>query len=407
MMKKPGVINQLESDLLKSLRDNHYSAATLRIYSHYIAKVKTYLATLDLDYDPEIGNAFVERLYAQMDYSKSQKKNLRVVVRRLNDCYYGNGLNLMPPHKRTPLPDEFENLYQTFADECRAKGNAPSTIKKKMHALECFLTHLYSFGTLSFSNVPQSHILQSCLMAGSKKHWLAIREFLSFIASKQLTNKDYSFLVPSVKKTFTLPSVYSREEIELARQTITSSLRKRKRDICIFDMVSRLGIRCIDIVQMDFSNVDFQSNRISFIQQKTKEPISLPLPPDLKKSLIDYIENERPASEEKTIFLRTSAPHTPLDPSAVSIMISKCIRSAGIDTDGRKQGAHSFRASLATSMINSGATYEETRRVLGHKEKNAIKHYSVLDIENLRKCALTVPEPSGFFKRVLSGEVTL
>lgn len=407
MVKKNHAINQLETELLQLLRDNLYRESTLKMYAHNIAMIKEYLTIHNLDYCPEIGISFADEYSSQTGHSKWQKKNLRLVVRRLNDCYYGKGLNLMPPNERNPLPEEFEKLYHAFSEQCSANGNVPSTIKKKLYALDCFLKNLNSLGYIDFFNISQSHIIQACLMAGSETHWLVIREFLSFIANRNIISKDYSFLIPSPHKSFPLPSVYSKEEIKLARQTITDSYPDRKRDICIFDMVAQLGIRCIDVVKMNFSNIDFQHNRISFVQQKTQEPISLPLPPDLKASLNDYIKNERPASDEKIIFLRTSAPHTPLDPTAVSIMISKCLKAAGIDSKGRKKGAHSFRASLATSMVNTGATYEETRRVLGHKEKNAIKHYSVLDIENLRKCALAVPEPTGFFKKFLDGEVTI
>lgn len=175
----------------------------------------------------------------------------------------------------------------------------------------------------------------------------------------------------------------------------------------MFLMASRLGMRSIDIARITFESLDFQKDSIHFVQQKTQEPIFLPMPEELKAAILDYMNNGRPESEEPFLFLRSFAPYLPLDPSAVSISVGKYFRKAGIDTTGRKHGAHSLRSSLATSIINNGMTYEETRRVLGHTEANAVKNYAVLDVERLRQCACAVPEPAGFFKDFLEGKEVL
>lgn len=94
MVKKTHVINQLETELLQLLHDNLYRESTLKMYTHNIAMIKEYLAAHNLDYQPKIGISFADEYSSQIGYSKSQKKNLRLVVRRLNDCYYGKGLFL-------------------------------------------------------------------------------------------------------------------------------------------------------------------------------------------------------------------------------------------------------------------------------------------------------------------------
>jgi hypothetical protein len=52
-------------------------------------------------------------------------------------------------------------------------------------------------------------------------------------------------------------------------------------------------------------------------------------------------------------------------------------------------------------MINDVST-EIVRRVLGHGTKHAIKYYARIDIESMRLCPLSVPEPSGEFAKLLS-----
>ena len=76
---------------------------------------------------------------------------------------------------------------------------------------------------------------------------------------------------------------------------------------------------------------------------------------------------------------------------------------AGIDTTAKKHGPHVFRSSLASSVINGDIPYESVRKVLGHSDPDAIKHYARLDIEKLRECAIKVPEPTGTFLAFLNG----
>ena len=84
------------------------------------------------------------------------------------------------------------------------------------------------------------------------------------------------------------------------------------------------------------------------------------------------------------------------------LRLQHMIRS-GINIAGKKHGPHSLRASLASSMVNDGISYETVRKVLGHDSPNAIRHYARLDIQMLRNCALACPAPSGTLHQFLKG----
>ena len=131
------------------------------------------------------------------------------------------------------------------------------------------------------------------------------------------------------------------------------------------------------------------------------------LVPDVKEALEDYIDNSRPDSDDEHIFLSYRAPYNPIDTSTIYSIIAKGFNDAGINTEGKKHGGHSLRASLATDMVNTGQSYEQTRKILGHRSPEVIKHYAKLDIERLRLCALEARPPAGFFERFLNGEEVL
>jgi site-specific recombinase XerD len=51
---------------------------------------------------------------------------------------------------------------------------------------------------------------------------------------------------------------------------------------------------------------------------------------------------------------------------------------------------HTFRHSLATTMLKNGANYKDIAQVLGHTVPESALTYIGLDEEQLRQCALEV-----------------
>ncbi|MBQ7522502.1 MAG: tyrosine-type recombinase/integrase [Clostridia bacterium] len=89
--------------------------------------------------------------------------------------------------------------------------------------------------------------------------------------------------------------------------------------------------------------------------------------------------------------------------TGVRHIVNNCIISVNIDVNGRKHGPHALRSSLASSLVSGGVPYDTVRKILGHSDPDAIKHYVKTDIERLRRCAIDPPEPAGIFFELLDG----
>lgn len=107
------------------------------------------------------------------------------------------------------------------------------------------------------------------------------------------------------------------------------------------------------------------------------------------------------------MFLRMIAPYQQITTATLRFVTTCYFRKAGIDISDKKHGPHTFRSSLASSMVNDQIPYDAVSKILGHTDSDAIKHYAKLDIEQLREYAIEVPEPSGIFKMFLDGGVIL
>jgi integrase len=230
-----------------------------------------------------------------------------------------------------------------------------------------------------------------------------VRVFLRYLFENQLTEQDYSYIVPSFRRPQPLPSVYSAEEIRRIEYAIGTTSRCCKRNYAMVLLATRLGIRNEDIVLMAFDDLDFTDEYIRITQKKTETPLLLPMLPDVKAAVLEYISLERTKVESSYVFLKRTQPYTPITSSHLSQMIRRVVKAAGINPEGRKIGARAFRSSLASSMINDNIPYDAVRKVLGHSSKNAIKSYARLDIEQLRRYALEVPAATGAFADFLNG----
>jgi integrase/recombinase XerD len=227
-----------------------------------------------------------------------------------------------------------------------------------------------------------------------------VRRFLHYLFEMHLTKTDLSIPLFYLKGHCAekQPSLYNIEEIRKMDASIEKTSRIGKRNYAIFLLASRLGLRASDICLLQFRNLDWDRNIIKLVQWKTKKEIELPLLAVIGEAIIDYIQNGRPKSESKTIFLTANAPYTPISVPGLSGIVSGIIYKAGIETKDRHHGAHCLRHSLATQLLKQGTTLPVISETLGHRNSQTTMIYLGVDVNGLLRCSLYVPPvPESFY----------
>jgi len=301
------------------------------------------------------------------------------------------------------LPPELEELLSDYQDHCRKNGLKDSSIRLCSKIDRWFLHSLYQNECMTADDINAGQVTAACLALRSNSYLSTVKTFLRFLASDKYTDRDYSYVVPSYRRPQPMPSIYSEDEIRCAENM--DSGRCRKRNFAMLLLATRLGIRSGDITRLTFADVDFNADVIRLVQQKTIVQIELPLLPELKSALMDYIDNERPDSAGAYIFIIHKPPYSPVSIMQMGKTVRRALKNAGIECGARSQGPHAFRMSLASSMVNDGVSYEVVRKTLGHGDPNAIKSYARLDIAQLRRYALAVPDATGGFAKFLHGKM--
>jgi integrase len=301
------------------------------------------------------------------------------------------------------LPRDYEQALNVYDAECHRHGNKKQTLRNKNRFLRSFLKDCISFGCTGMRELKPLHVTRACLKVGNKSSWAVIRDFLKLMNIMGVLEADLSTLAPHHRQPFKIPTTYSEDEISRIEKAIDRSSNIGKRDYAMLLLASRLGMRSGDIVGLALDHLDFENSGLCFAQQKTGQILQLPMLPEIKEALEDYLCNARPETSERMVFIRKFAPYQGISTSTFRYDTARYFHAAGIDTTGKKQGPRTFRSSLASSMVNDFIPYAAVTRILGHSDPNAIKHYAKLNLEILRQCAVEVPEPSGRFKEFLEG----
>jgi len=221
----------------------------------------------------------------------------------------------------------------------------------------------------------------------------SIRVFFRHLYQTNITQYDYTIKLPDIKanRNFKLPKTWREEDVLAVLNSIDRGNPVGKRDYAILMLITRYGLRSSDIKDLKLSNLRWDTNTIEIIQNKTRNPLKLPLIKDVGWAIIDYLKHGRPKSDSSSVFLTCTVPYRPFGTHSpgLNAILAKCIRNAGVKHPRElPKGVHSLRHTLASTMLSNDIPIPVISTVLGHVTQKATAHYLHIDIKRLRECAL-------------------
>lgn len=220
----------------------------------------------------------------------------------------------------------------------------------------------------------------------------AVRSFIRFAAADGLLDATVLDAVPAVRssKQARVPSVWDPGQVARILDAIDRSNPCGKRDYAIILLVTRLGLRSIDVKRLEFADFDWPGNRLFVVQAKTGHRVALPLLKEVGWAVIDYIRHGRPVCDCPQVFLRHLAPIGPFsDQDHLHQILVKHARVAHVPvSDKRRHGMHSLRHTLATKLMEDGTPVEQIADILGHQSVQSTGVYLKSSLGLLAKCAL-------------------
>jgi integrase/recombinase XerD len=251
------------------------------------------------------------------------------------------------------------------------------------------LSRLCARDVVSFvrRRAPRLHVKRAKLLT------TALRSFLHYGCYLGKARADLITAVPIVASWSMplIPRAIPPDQVRRVLSYVDRDTPVGRRDYAILLLLARLGLRAGEIVSLELEDIDWNGGSLS-VRGKGGRRAQLPLPKDVGGAIVAYLQDGRPRTPCRRVFLRATAPVRGfLGASAVSTVVRHALVRAGVQAPTR--GAHQFRHGLASEMLRHGASLAEIGELLGHRSPETTKIYAKVDLEALRTLAL--PWPGG------------
>lgn len=281
------------------------------------------------------------------------------------------------------------------------RGLAAASIHLYGDSVGRFLKNTFGDGEVRLNQITSTDVIRFVQVDAARLHHpkrakvmtTALRSFLQYGRYRGDIVANLHSCVPTVANWSMagIPKTISTSQVQslLAgcdRQSIVG-----RRDYAMLLLISRLGLRASEIVDLMLDDIDWNEGTIS-IRGPAQRIDRLPLPSDVGAAMADYLRHGRPACSVRNVFIQIHAPRRALlGPSAISCIVRRALLRAGIDSPTK--GAHLLRHSLATQMLSGGASLAEIAEILRHRNPQTTTIYAKVDLVSLHTLAL--PWPGG------------
>ena len=396
---------ELTKRLEKELYRLHYTEASVMQYRRMWRRITTFFEQEGIDhFTEEAGMHFLDEHFNFFELEKAGNLtqsiiNVFRIVRMLGDFQqHGSILRRYYKQKELLQTNKLKILLQGYKAHCQQKEYSKVTQNHYRKIGEKFLSFLESQGIRQSTDIAASHTSGyiNTLMGYSYKtvelELCGLRSFLRYLHENDLHPENLAKAIPAIKarKQNRIPSVWTQDNVAKLLDAIDRGNPAGKRDYAIILLVTRLGLRTIDVKHLRLSDLKWRDNRIELIQSKTAAVLNLPLLPDVGWAIIDYLKNGRPKVESPFVFLRHLAPLAPFsDEDRLHQIVVKYMRLAKIPVSPhKKKGMHSLRHTLASRLLAENTPLPVISDILGHISSDSTAVYLKVDVTRLRECAL-------------------
>jgi site-specific recombinase XerD len=186
----------------------------------------------------------------------------------------------------------------------------------------------------------------------------------------------------------TIPQRLTTDEVERVLALYTGKAPTDLRNRAILILLARLGLRAHEVISLSLDDINWHEAHLIIRTRKTRHERMLPLSQDVGGALADYLRWGRPVTTSRVIFLHCRAPFRPFSGSAaISRIAARALVRTGV-TGHARLGAHVFRHTAASGMVNRGASFKDVADVLGHQSLQTTGIYAKLDLDALSEVAL-------------------
>jgi integrase/recombinase XerD len=379
-------------DFLHHLAAEGYGKKTLRYYSSRLLAFGKFTAlqgVSDLSQLPQWIDPFVAQLHGQKHSSRKCHGLLSRLIRHLQR-------NRVIPEPARPSPTADTTLVEDYLRSLRElRGLARGTEEVRRYQCRILLTYLATEGINHLHALRPDIVLRFIAWQGKRysRQTLSalcsmLRDFLSFLHRCGTLAADLSRVVvsPRLYRQEQCPRFLTRSEIDAVLAVIDRRTPVGQRDYAMILLLATYGLRGSEVVRLCLDDIDWRNQLLQIQRRKAGNRTIYPLSVSVGEAIIAYLQQVRPASPHREVFLKMVAPFAPLAScSGLTIQVKRYLTRAGICV--ARPGTHTFRYSCAQRLFEQDMPLKSIGDYLGHQFPGTTERYTQIDLERLREVA--------------------
>jgi integrase/recombinase XerC len=269
---------------------------------------------------------------------------------------------------------------------------AAHSVRNYLSDIEQYLTHL---GDKPFAEVDKNVIRRflwersaTCGKSSLSRKVHVLRTFYRWLVNKKLLQRNPLNLIDNMKVQRPLPVYLSLDQVLKLLESVNGKTLEDLRDRAALEMFYSTGIRCAELVRLDWKDIDWRAGFIRVLGKGSKERI-IPIGETALKTLWRYAEAYRmkikiePQGTAPVFvpLIGLGALKTHLTTRSVQRLFSKRLAAANIRLNA---GPHALRHTMATHMLRAGAGILQIAEMLGHSCVSTTQRYTHIDLHTMR-----------------------
>lgn len=327
----------------------------------------------------------------------TRKERRRTYIKKLKNFINRGTLDVPKGLCREEFSGRYTSVFTRYLDNI-GDTHRTSTITARHYYLYVFSQFLEKYEVdlyrISTEELENFFTEIDKPLASTHAYRKNVKAFLRWLHETGKTEKDLSLNVLNDNYTNRdqCPTIVNLDDVKNALSMMDTTKPLNMRNYAIILVVSELGLRPSDVIELKCSDINWNENKITLRQVKTGILLEQPLTVSVGNAIVRYLMNGRPNTDIENVFVSHEPfPGKKLSHSSISDIIRKHLGGCRILCGNKPIGARPLRASLASAVLQNGGVLSDVSNILGHSSVETAKHYIGVDFDSLKKCALPIP----------------
>lgn len=341
----------------------------------------------------EIAAEATRRSNRRMTGSRKGRKRTRLDAFVTVATHWLKFLGRWQPSPVSPRP--YADRVAAFADHMlRERGSSHELIRRYRRVVQEILDRVCA--SRRFEEVTPAQVNDAlvhkykesgCARVTIRGDVSALRVFFRYAQTQGWchNNPAQGISGPRVFSQESLPRGPTWVDVQRMLASVGDSTQTAIRDRAILLLLIAYGCRASEVVRLRLGDLDWEHELIHFTRSKSSRTQTFPLSRAVGDAILRYLQDVRPRSTYREVFLKRKAPVGPLASQSLWIIVAQRLRPLGVSL--RHYGPHSLRHACATHLLEQGFTLKQIGDHLGHQHPDSTRIYAKVDLGRLRRVA--------------------